>query len=699
MSFDLRGGISVYETPSPNYCDYSDSYSSDNSSSDYSDSYSSDNSSSDYSDSYSSDNSSNDYSDSYSSDNSSNASTERSYKSVSSLGNSIEPTTIYVVEKSIYRIARYVFKKIKFYFKNTFSFHSSKISPKFRDYSTLDKRVQIAFHLQHNQPLSLEAFKAVCTDIPISVMPAQHLSNTNGRTFNDLSDVLINPSLEEIQDLTSDKPFTAIPLSLEGSPSETVLFFIDHQNKQVEYFDPRGLSINDRTGKKTNQGYTVKDALEKIVSAQGQNYSLVENTNYHLSSNRDGGLRVLDYIQRRLNGQLSVELFANPTSDGNLATSRKTWLETYSSNLKPDSLLKKESSRRARRDNLSSATDALKSFDSKKYSKGKPVAGLNALSKPTMLGDATFNHIASAYKIPIDGDDGVVKEELTLHEAFHFRTNFLSKSSNAIFEGKPRFETTSSQPLLSGIEDQEYEDNSAVFLIDHEKQSINYYDPNRKAFCERQAHEELLEDTDMTGIAAPSLLLDTYEDLRGKFPDYTFDSEAPSLRTLPEGHKLGTAIKPIAVPVVIKGKLRNHIVTFNIDHKTQTIEFYDSRGKTISDRFNEPLVSDPKQTIGSLFSQIREKFPKYALKENTEKHQHDLFNCGLYVFSYLAQRAQGKTFENIKVLSYQEVETMRSALYTELSRVEEQVQLSVQDLDQDQSTTDDEFEIIGDLES
>ncbi len=88
--------------------------------------------------------------------------------------------------------------------------------------------------------------------------------------------------------------------------------------------------------------------------------------------------------------------------------------------------------------------------------------------------------------------------------------------------------------------------------------------------------------------------------------------------------------KRICIPFVLKGRIRNHVVAIYIDLTANKVEYYDPKGLTINDR------NDPR--LNQLLKRVWEKFGDYTLVENTQKHQYDCHNCGVYVLSYFYRR-------------------------------------------------------------
>ncbi len=105
----------------------------------------------------------------------------------------------------------------------------------------------------------------------------------------------------------------------------------------------------------------------------------------------------------------------------------------------------------------------------------------------------------------------------------------------------------------------------------------------------------------------------------------------------------------LAIPIVVKGAFRNHVLIVMIDKKNRLIEFYDSKGLTIQDRASDTLVNFPKRSIKELMTKICDDYftADWSLLENQTRHQSDGYNCGVYVSDYLKRRSEGETFEDI----------------------------------------------------
>ncbi len=129
--------------------------------------------------------------------------------------------------------------------------------------------------------------------------------------------------------------------------------------------------------------------------------------------------------------------------------------------------------------------------------------------------------------------------------------------------------------------------------------------------------------------------------------------------------------KIIAIPLVIAGKFRKHIVTFVVDPTNKTIEFYDSKGLSIKDRASAPI--DMTNDIGEknhlklleLFKILNEKYKGFKVVENTHKHQKDFYNCGVYVLDYIKRRVGGESAKEIQESgkSFSEIEATKQSFF------------------------------------
>jgi len=142
-----------------------------------------------------------------------------------------------------------------------------------------------------------------------------------------------------------------------------------------------------------------------------------------------------------------------------------------------------------------------------------------------------------------------------------------------------------------------------------------------------------------------------------------------SMLKLPELKDIDKSI--MAIPVVLHGKVRNHIVAVIVDKAGKAIEFYDSKGLTVKDRGSDKLEAFPKSTLKDLFDIISNKYSDgtWEIKENTKRHQSDGYNSGVYVSDYLKRRAIGESFDRIvnKGLTFKEASSsVRSDMVHEI---------------------------------
>jgi len=111
-----------------------------------------------------------------------------------------------------------------------------------------------------------------------------------------------------------------------------------------------------------------------------------------------------------------------------------------------------------------------------------------------------------------------------------------------------------------------------------------------------------------------------------------------------EGNKL------IGIPVVLDGGFfglaPDHIVTFVFDPKSQTLEYYDSKGLTIEERGDAKTIQG--KTLKEIADEMKAKYSADTLMQNSARHQRDIHNCGIYVSDYLLRRSQGESFDDIQ---------------------------------------------------
>ncbi len=105
----------------------------------------------------------------------------------------------------------------------------------------------------------------------------------------------------------------------------------------------------------------------------------------------------------------------------------------------------------------------------------------------------------------------------------------------------------------------------------------------------------------------------------------------------------------LAIPIVVKGTLRDHVMMAMVDKKNQSIEFYDPKGLSVQDRASDRLTNYPEHSLPELMQEICDSYGKegWTITENTIRHQGDGYNCGVYVSNFLKRRSEGESFANI----------------------------------------------------
>ena len=134
-------------------------------------------------------------------------------------------------------------------------------------------------------------------------------------------------------------------------------------------------------------------------------------------------------------------------------------------------------------------------------------------------------------------------------------------------------------------------------------------------------------------------------------------------QTLPETDK-----KYIAIPVVIKGSVEDHIVCFFIDQKTHTVEFFDSKGRTVKDLETETVRGTSQKSLGELADDILAKYTAIAFNQHTQKAQHDCHSCGLFVWDFIQRRLDGKTLDQIQAEPLMADDVTRKRFFDQLDQ-------------------------------
>lgn len=162
------------------------------------------------------------------------------------------------------------------------------------------------------------------------------------------------------------------------------------------------------------------------------------------------------------------------------------------------------------------------------------------------------------------------------------------------------------------------------------------------------AYGEYIEKENPKVKMIPSFLLgggDAYKSLpkRG-----ALDSEGKKFLVIPVvvASKEGSPSHIIAKKM---GRSGDHVVTFVIDFESEVIEFYDPKGLTCEDR-GDCLRSDAKSNLATFLGHLKTTYEigNFEVKQNKEKHQWDLHNCGVYLSDYYERRLiQGESSDSI----------------------------------------------------
>lgn len=126
------------------------------------------------------------------------------------------------------------------------------------------------------------------------------------------------------------------------------------------------------------------------------------------------------------------------------------------------------------------------------------------------------------------------------------------------------------------------------------------------------------------------------------FTDFLFPKD--TVPALPErGEK-----DLVFIPVVLHKWPREHIVAVVYDAKKNRVEFYDPKGLTSEDH-SEYLSRGKNLRLSDFLKMVAQRYgnKETTLWENTEKHQKDYHNCGVYILDYFERRLQAQTPEHI----------------------------------------------------
>jgi hypothetical protein len=102
----------------------------------------------------------------------------------------------------------------------------------------------------------------------------------------------------------------------------------------------------------------------------------------------------------------------------------------------------------------------------------------------------------------------------------------------------------------------------------------------------------------------------------------------------------------IGIPVVLKGPLffADHIVTLVVNKDSNEIEFYDSKGLSLTDRGNSRIISSSDMQLLEFVEIIQEVFfenkPRPSIIEHLNRDQTDHHNCGIYVVNFLERKKE-----------------------------------------------------------
>ncbi|NNM43975.1 MAG: hypothetical protein HKM07_06495 [Chlamydiae bacterium] len=144
----------------------------------------------------------------------------------------------------------------------------------------------------------------------------------------------------------------------------------------------------------------------------------------------------------------------------------------------------------------------------------------------------------------------------------------------------------------------------------------------------------------------------------------------PVVITHPEDSYLLTLTKTM-------GGSGSHVVNFLVDFFSKTIEFYDPKGFTCEDRRGQPLRNDPSLDLPQFLNRLNQEYGDgvFAIVQNTKKNQGDFLNCGVYLCNYYERRLlQGESATSIfaNSMTSEEANAYREQIFNQIAFLSKQ---------------------------
>jgi len=106
----------------------------------------------------------------------------------------------------------------------------------------------------------------------------------------------------------------------------------------------------------------------------------------------------------------------------------------------------------------------------------------------------------------------------------------------------------------------------------------------------------------------------------------------------------------IAVPIVLEGYFRDHIVNLIINTKENRMEFFDSKGQKLGDRIHDKVWAK-NITLAQVVAQVWDRYKPHGQEEvlifsNTKVHQYNGYDCGPRVMLDIMQAVDGVSYQD-----------------------------------------------------
>jgi hypothetical protein len=175
-------------------------------------------------------------------------------------------------------------------------------------------------------------------------------------------------------------------------------------------------------------------------------------------------------------------------------------------------------------------------------------------------------------------------------------------------------------------------------LSQETKAKLNQPEMAQLLACRELRHKRMIGPTSILEVC--TRFRETYSNIHFE-PNFMFHLGSSEL----ESHQTASLV---LLPVVLKNGLRDHVVAVVYDRKANRVELYDPKGLTSADR-SELARCSVDMRLSDVLQQVAQTYGNKETKlwENSNKHQYDSHNCGIYVLNYFERRLNNETPEQI----------------------------------------------------